>query len=89
MACFGSAFHKVTITAKAGFGNRNHLSEMAIILDRFIQIPPVTIREGHRVKIYFTQDMLLPAFTHDTRDFVYTVASSVHGAVGFVELGVS
>ena len=26
--CFGSAFHKVTITAKARFGNRNHLSEM-------------------------------------------------------------
>jgi len=33
------------------------------ILDRFIQIPPtITIREGHRVKIYFTQDMLLPAY---------------------------
>ena len=30
------------------------------ILDRFIQIPPtITIREGHRVKVYFTQDMLL------------------------------
>ena len=27
------------------------------ILDRFIQIPPtITIREGHRVKVYFTQD---------------------------------
>ena len=33
------------------------------ILDKFIQIPPViTIREGHRVKVYFTQDMLLPAY---------------------------
>jgi type IV secretion system protein VirB10 len=33
------------------------------ILDRFMQIPPtITIREGHRVKIYFTQDMLLPAY---------------------------
>jgi type IV secretory pathway VirB10-like protein len=33
------------------------------ILDRFIQIPPtITIREGHRVKVYFTQDMLLPAY---------------------------
>ena len=31
MACFGNAFHKVTITAKARFGNRNHLSEMATI----------------------------------------------------------
>ncbi len=33
------------------------------ILDRFLQIPPtITIREGHRVKVYFTQDMLLPAY---------------------------
>jgi len=39
----------------------------ATILDRFIQIPPtVTIREGHRVKVYFTQDMLLPAYSNHT-----------------------
>jgi len=38
-----------------------------IILDRFIQIPPtITIREGHRVKVYFTQDMLLPAYENHT-----------------------
>ena len=37
------------------------------ILDKFIQIPPnITIREGHRVKVYFTQDMLLPAYTSHT-----------------------
>jgi type IV secretion system protein VirB10 len=37
------------------------------ILDRFMQIPPtLTIREGHRVKIYFTQDMLLPAYSNHT-----------------------
>jgi type IV secretion system protein VirB10 len=37
------------------------------ILDRFMQIPPtITIREGHRVKIYLTQDMLLPAYTNHT-----------------------
>jgi type IV secretion system protein VirB10 len=35
------------------------------ILDRFMQVPPtITIREGHRVKVYFTQDMLLPAYEH-------------------------
>ena len=35
------------------------------VLDRFIQIPPtITIREGHRVKVYFTQDMLLPAYSN-------------------------
>jgi type IV secretory pathway VirB10-like protein len=37
------------------------------ILDRFIQIPPtMTIREGHRVKVYFTQDLLLPAYSNHT-----------------------
>jgi type IV secretory pathway VirB10-like protein len=35
----------------------------ATVLDRFIQIPPtITIREGHRIKVYFTQDLLLPAY---------------------------
>jgi len=37
------------------------------ILDRFMQIPPtITIREGHRLKVYFTQDMLLPAYSNHT-----------------------
>jgi type IV secretion system protein TrbI len=37
------------------------------ILDHFIQIPPtITIREGHRVKVHFTQDMLLPAYENHT-----------------------
>jgi type IV secretory pathway VirB10-like protein len=37
------------------------------ILDRFIQIPPtITIREGLRVKVYFTQDLLLPAYSNHT-----------------------
>jgi type IV secretion system protein VirB10 len=37
------------------------------ILDRFMQIPPtITIREGHRVKIYLTQDMVLPAYKNHT-----------------------
>jgi type IV secretory pathway VirB10-like protein len=39
----------------------------ANVLERFINIPPtVTIREGHRIKVYITQDMLLPAYeNHD------------------------
>jgi len=37
----------------------------ASILDRFLQIPTtITIREGHRVKVYFTQDLLLPAYSN-------------------------
>ena len=37
------------------------------VLDRFTNIPPtITIREGHRIKVYITQDMLLPAYeNHD------------------------
>ena len=42
------------------------------ILDRFMQIPPtITIREGHRVKVYFTQDMLLPAYDQHTISQTY------------------
>jgi type IV secretory pathway VirB10-like protein len=39
----------------------------ANVLDRFINIPPtLTIREGHRIKVYITQDMLLPAYENHT-----------------------
>lgn len=37
------------------------------VLDRFLNIPPtITIREGHRIKVYFTQDLLLPAYDGHT-----------------------
>ena len=40
-------------------------SSATTVLDRFIQIPPtITIREGHRVKIYLTQDMVLPSYAN-------------------------
>ena len=36
-------------------------------LDRYINIPPtLTIREGHRVKVYLMQDLLLPAYENHT-----------------------
>lgn len=39
----------------------------ANVLDKFINIPPtITIREGHRIKVYITQDMLLPAYENHT-----------------------
>jgi type IV secretion system protein VirB10 len=49
-------------------GTAGSISQSAnTILDRFMQIPPtIAIREGHRVKIYFTQDMLLPAYSNHT-----------------------
>ena len=51
-------------------GAAGSVSESATtVLDQFLQIPPtITIREGHRVKVYFTQDMLLPAYTNHTID---------------------
>lgn len=37
------------------------------VLDRFLNIAPtITIREGHRVKVYFTQDLLLPSYENHT-----------------------
>ncbi|HEY0758761.1 MAG TPA: TrbI/VirB10 family protein [Acidisarcina sp.] len=37
------------------------------VLDKFINIPPtITIREGQRIKVYITQDMLLPAYENHT-----------------------
>jgi type IV secretion system protein VirB10 len=51
-------------------GAAGSVSESATtVLDQFLQIPPtITIREGHRVKVYFTQDMLLPAYGNHTID---------------------
>jgi type IV secretion system protein TrbI len=42
-------------------------SSGANVLDKFINIPPtITIHEGHRIKVYLTQDMLLPAYENHT-----------------------
>jgi len=45
-------------------GVANSLSQSSLrILDRYLNVlPTFTIREGHRVKIYLTQDLELPAF---------------------------
>jgi len=60
----------ITTSGSQGFTNgaAGSVSQSAAsILDRFIQIPPtITIREGHRVKVYFTQDLLLPAYSNHT-----------------------
>ena len=45
-------------------GVANSLSQTSLhILDRYLNIlPTLTIREGHRIKIYLTQDLMLPAY---------------------------
>ncbi|MEO8725451.1 MAG: TrbI/VirB10 family protein [Acidobacteriaceae bacterium] len=60
----------ITTSGKQAFttGTAAGVSQQATtVLDRFIQIPPtITIREGHRVKVYFTQDLLLPSYQNHT-----------------------
>ncbi len=52
--------------ARAGFGSNLATSSMQI-LDRFLNIlPTVTIREGNRVKVYLSGDLLLPDYTQHT-----------------------
>lgn len=43
-----------------------NLSQSSLqVLNRFLNIPPtITIREGHRVRIFLTQDLLLPAYSN-------------------------
>lgn len=42
------------------------------VLDKFINIPPtITIREGRRLKVYLTQDMLLPAYENHSMPGVF------------------
>lgn len=49
-------------------GVASSLSQSATqVLDRFLNIPPtITIREGHRIRVYFTQDLLLPGYENHT-----------------------
>jgi type IV secretion system protein VirB10 len=56
----GSEAYKAGISSSLSQSGSN-------VLDRFINIPPtITIREGHRTKVYITQDMLLPGYeNHD------------------------
>jgi len=49
-------------------GVASNLSQSSMnVLDRFLNIPPtLTIREGHRIKVYLMQDLLLPAYEEHT-----------------------
>lgn len=46
-------------------GVASSLSQSSLhVLDRFLNIlPTITIREGHRVKVYLTQDLLVPDYS--------------------------
>jgi type IV secretory pathway VirB10-like protein len=49
-------------------GVASSLSQSSLrILDKFLNIPPtITIREGHRVRIFLTQDLEVPAYANHT-----------------------
>ena len=54
--------------AQAGFGSSMALAGMQI-LDRFLNIlPTITIREGDRVKVYLSNDLLLPDYSQHDMD---------------------
>ncbi len=63
----GNAFTSSPLDqARAGFGSSLAASS-AHILDRFLNIlPTVTIREGNRVKVYLSGDLLLPNYSQHT-----------------------
>jgi type IV secretory pathway VirB10-like protein len=51
---------------RQGFG-QSMAQSSAQILDRFLNIPPtITIREGHRIKVYLSGDLALPDYTSHT-----------------------
>ncbi len=63
----GNAFTNSPLDqARAGFGANLANSSMQI-LDRFLNVlPTVTIREGHRVKVFLSGDLLLPDYNEHT-----------------------
>jgi type IV secretion system protein TrbI len=57
-----SVFQSSTDTYRQGVANSLAQSSLHI-LDRYLNVlPNITIREGHRVKIYLSDDLLLPAY---------------------------
>src|SRR5262249_55667759 len=52
-------------------GEGNSFSQSSLhILDRYLNVlPTFTIREGHRIKIYLSEDLMLPAYDeHPAQD---------------------
>jgi type IV secretion system protein VirB10 len=70
-AGLGSGDGDRTIVIAGGVGDATSQAAMQV-MNRFLnRLPTVTIREGHRVKVYLTSDIELPAYTagSDSRRF--------------------
>jgi type IV secretory pathway VirB10-like protein len=62
---FGGSGDRTVIIA-GGFGNATS-EATAQVMNRFLnRLPTITIREGHRVKVYLTSDLELPAYDEPT-----------------------
>lgn len=62
-AGLGSGDGDRTIVIAGGVGDATSQAAMQV-MNRFLnRLPTVTIREGHRVKVYLTSDIELPAYT--------------------------
>src|SRR4029079_1671602 len=52
-----------TVVIAGGIGDATTQATMQV-MNRFLnRLPTITIREGHRVKVYLTSDLELPAYT--------------------------
>ena len=70
-AGLGSGDGDRTIVIAGGVGDATSQAAMQV-MNRFLnRLPTITIREGHRVKVYLTSDIELPAYTAavDSRRF--------------------
>ena len=62
-AGLGSGDGDRTIVIAGGVGDATSQAAMQV-MNRFLnRLPTITIREGHRVKVYLTSDIELPAYT--------------------------
>jgi type IV secretion system protein VirB10 len=58
---------------REGFGTSSAQASQQI-LEKFLNVlPTITIREGHRVKVYLTADLALPDYAN------HTMASNLNG----------
>src|SRR5262249_42944608 len=64
---FGQGSGDRTVVIAGGLGNAT-AEATAQVMNRFLnRLPTITIREGHRVKVYLTGDLELPAYTESGR----------------------
>ena len=59
---FGEGSGNRTVVIAGGFGNATSQATAQVMNHFLNRLPTVTIREGHRVKVYLTSDLELPVY---------------------------